>query len=120
MKLKSQIARPRVYETLPPNRIYTVCGAAWAGETDVIEIEVSTDGGQTWAGAEFLDPVRRHAWRRGPFDWWASTHYSRAPRMCAVWCNIKSTTTAMASTSSIIRPRLRYSGAIPSAGGARH
>ena len=69
MKLKSQIARPRVYETLPPNRIYTVCGAAWAGETDVIEIEVSTDGGQTWAGAEFLDPVRRHAWRRWKFDW---------------------------------------------------
>jgi Oxidoreductase molybdopterin binding domain/Mo-co oxidoreductase dimerisation domain len=50
MKLKSQIARPRVYETLPPNCIFTVYGAAWAGETDVIEIEVSTDGGQTWAG----------------------------------------------------------------------
>jgi Mo-co oxidoreductase dimerisation domain len=69
MKLKSQIARPRVYETLPPNCLYTVYGAAWAGETDVIEIEVSTDGGQTWAGAEFLDPVRRHAWRRWKFDW---------------------------------------------------
>src|SRR5262249_36132483 len=69
MKLKSQIARPRVYETLPPNRVYTVCGAAWAGETDVIEIEVSTDGGQTWAEAEFLDPVRRYAWRRWKFDW---------------------------------------------------
>ena len=35
MNLKSQIARPRVYETLAPNRIYTVSGAAWAGETDV-------------------------------------------------------------------------------------
>jgi hypothetical protein len=30
---------------------------------------VSTDGGQTWAEAEFLDPVRRHAWRRWKFDW---------------------------------------------------
>jgi DMSO/TMAO reductase YedYZ molybdopterin-dependent catalytic subunit len=69
MKVKSQIARPRVYETLPPNRIYTICGAAWAGETDVTEIAVSTDGGQTWAAAEFLDPVRRHAWRRWKFDW---------------------------------------------------
>jgi DMSO/TMAO reductase YedYZ molybdopterin-dependent catalytic subunit len=69
MQLKSEIARPRVYETLPANRIYTVFGAAWAGETDVIEIAVSTDGGQTWAGAEFLDPVRRHAWRRWQFDW---------------------------------------------------
>jgi DMSO/TMAO reductase YedYZ molybdopterin-dependent catalytic subunit len=69
MKLKSQIARPRVYETLPANRIYTICGAAWAGETDVIGIAVSTDGGQTWAGADFVDPVRRHAWRRWRFDW---------------------------------------------------
>jgi DMSO/TMAO reductase YedYZ molybdopterin-dependent catalytic subunit len=72
MKLKSEIARPRVYETLVPNRIYTVFGAAWAGETDVTEIAVSTDGGQTWAEAEFLDPVRRHAWRRWKFDWLTS------------------------------------------------
>ena len=69
MQLKSEIARPRVYETLVPDRIYTVSGAAWAGETDVIDVMVSTDGGQTWAGAEFIDPVRRHAWRRWQFDW---------------------------------------------------
>jgi hypothetical protein len=30
---------------------------------------VSTDGGQTWAEADFVDPVRRHAWRRWRFDW---------------------------------------------------
>src|SRR5258705_807214 len=69
MKLKSEIARPRVYETLAPNRIYTVSGAAWSGETDVVEIAVSTDGGRSWAKAEFLDPARRHAWRRWKFDW---------------------------------------------------
>ena len=69
MKLKSEIARPRVYETLAPNQVYTVSGAAWAGETEVTEVAVSTDGGQTWAGAEFLDPAQRHAWRRWKFDW---------------------------------------------------
>src|SRR5712671_2645715 len=42
-KLKSAIARPRVYETLLPDRSYTVFGAAWAGETEVTEIAVSTD-----------------------------------------------------------------------------
>src|SRR2546423_11776978 len=68
MQLKSEIARPRVYETLAPNRIYTVSGAAWAGETDVTEIAVTTDGGQTWDEVEFLDPVRLHAWRRWQFD----------------------------------------------------
>jgi DMSO/TMAO reductase YedYZ molybdopterin-dependent catalytic subunit len=69
MKLKSAIARPRVYETLLPNQTYTVFGAAWAGETEVTEIAVSADGGQTWAEGHFLDPARRHAWRRWKFDW---------------------------------------------------
>jgi DMSO/TMAO reductase YedYZ molybdopterin-dependent catalytic subunit len=69
MQIKSEIARPRVYETLPPNRVYTIYGAAWAGETDVTEVAVSTDGGRTWAEAELLDPVQRHAWRRWKFDW---------------------------------------------------
>jgi DMSO/TMAO reductase YedYZ molybdopterin-dependent catalytic subunit len=69
MKVKSEIARPRVYETLAPNQVYTISGAAWAGETEITEIAVSTDGGRTWAEAQFLDPVQRHAWRRWTFDW---------------------------------------------------
>jgi DMSO/TMAO reductase YedYZ molybdopterin-dependent catalytic subunit len=67
--LKSEIARPREYETLAPNQVYTVAGVAWAGETEVTEIAVSTDGGRTWTQAEFLDPVQRHAWRRWQLDW---------------------------------------------------
>jgi DMSO/TMAO reductase YedYZ molybdopterin-dependent catalytic subunit len=69
VQIKSQIARPRVYETLPTNRIYTIHGAAWTGETDVTGVAVSTDGGRNWADAEFLDRVQRHAWRRWKFDW---------------------------------------------------
>jgi DMSO/TMAO reductase YedYZ molybdopterin-dependent catalytic subunit len=69
MKLKCQIARPSVYETLAPDQVYTVCGAAWAGETEVTGVAVSTDGGQTWAEAEFLDPVRTHAWRSWQYAW---------------------------------------------------
>jgi DMSO/TMAO reductase YedYZ molybdopterin-dependent catalytic subunit len=68
MKLKSEIIRPRVYETLVPNQRYTVFGVAW-GETDVTGLSVSTDGGESWAEAEFLDPVQRYAWRRWKFDW---------------------------------------------------
>ena len=71
--VKSEIARPRVYETLAPNQVYTVFGAAWAGETDVTEIAVSIDGDQTWAEAEFLDPVQRYAWRRWKLDWLTPT-----------------------------------------------
>jgi DMSO/TMAO reductase YedYZ molybdopterin-dependent catalytic subunit len=77
IKLKSEIARPRVYETLAPNQRYTVFGAAWAGETEVTGISVSTDGGQTWADAEFLDPVQRFAWRRWKFEWLTPTKSGR-------------------------------------------
>jgi len=69
IKLKSEIVRPRVYEILAPNERYTVFGAAWAGGTEVTGISVSTDGGQTWAEGEFLDPVQRYAWRRWKFEW---------------------------------------------------
>jgi DMSO/TMAO reductase YedYZ molybdopterin-dependent catalytic subunit len=69
IQLKSAIARPRVYETLLPDQECTVFGAAWAGEREVTEIAVSTDGGHVWTAAQFLDPVRRHAWRRWKFDW---------------------------------------------------
>ena len=30
---------------------------------------MSTDGGKTWAQAEFIDPAQRHAWRRWKLDW---------------------------------------------------
>src|SRR5258708_18429073 len=69
MKLKAQIARPRVYETLEPGRRYTIFGAAWAGDTHVAEIWVSSDGGASWVQADFLDPILRHAWRRWKYDW---------------------------------------------------
>jgi DMSO/TMAO reductase YedYZ molybdopterin-dependent catalytic subunit len=69
IKVKSEIFRPAVYETVAPNQAHTVFGAAWAGETEVTEVLVSTDGGQTRAQAELVDPVQQYAWRRWKFDW---------------------------------------------------
>jgi DMSO/TMAO reductase YedYZ molybdopterin-dependent catalytic subunit len=69
MKVKSEIARPSLYETLAPNQVYVISGAAWTGETDVTDVAVSADGGHTWAEARFVDPVQRYAWRRWTFDW---------------------------------------------------
>ena len=69
IKVKSEIARPAVYEAVAANRIYTIFGAAWSGETEVTEIAVSADGGRTWTEGQFLDPARRYAWRRWKFDW---------------------------------------------------
>jgi DMSO/TMAO reductase YedYZ molybdopterin-dependent catalytic subunit len=77
MKLKAQIARPRVYETLEPGRCYTIFGAAWAGGTDVAEIWVSLDGGSSWSQGHFLDPINRNVWRRWKYDWITPTQPGR-------------------------------------------
>lgn len=69
MPIKSEIFRPRVYETIPANEVYEVFGAAWTGEADVAEIMLSTDDGRTWAEAKFLDPVQRYSWRRWRYEW---------------------------------------------------
>jgi hypothetical protein len=69
MRLKAQIARPRVYEMLDPGRPYTIFGAAWAGTTDVAEIWISLDAGESWVQGEFIDPINRNAWRRWKYDW---------------------------------------------------
>src|SRR5216683_162233 len=77
MKLKAQLARPRVYETLEPGRSYTIFGAAWAGGTDVTEIWVSLDGGSSWVQGQFLDLINRNAWRRWRYDWITPTQPGR-------------------------------------------
>jgi DMSO/TMAO reductase YedYZ molybdopterin-dependent catalytic subunit len=73
MRVKSEITRPAVYERLSPGQEYTITGASWAGETGIAEVEVSTDGGRTWWGADFLDPERRFAWRRWKLVWTTPT-----------------------------------------------
>jgi DMSO/TMAO reductase YedYZ molybdopterin-dependent catalytic subunit len=45
-------------------------GRAWSGEAEVAGVEVSDDGGATWAGAELLPgALGRWAWRSWRFDW---------------------------------------------------
>src|SRR5260370_8399942 len=61
MKVKSEIIRPTVYERLAPNQAYTITGASWAGEAEVAETAVSTDGGLTCPKPNFLDPVQPYA-----------------------------------------------------------
>src|SRR5882762_2751892 len=69
LKLKSEIARPRTLEVVPKGQLYEVYGAAWGGVADVVTVELTTDGGLTWAAANFLDPIQPHAWRRWSYDW---------------------------------------------------
>ena len=69
MTIKSQIARPRTHEVVPGGQPYSIFGACWCGNADVTKIEVTTDGGASWAPAEFLDAPIRFAWRRFQTTW---------------------------------------------------
>jgi DMSO/TMAO reductase YedYZ molybdopterin-dependent catalytic subunit len=69
MLLKSAIARPRNEERIAANTIYRVIGAAWSGTSDVIEVDFSSDGGETWNRATMCDSVKRYVWRRWTYEW---------------------------------------------------
>jgi DMSO/TMAO reductase YedYZ molybdopterin-dependent catalytic subunit len=48
----------------------TLEGRAWSGEAEIVGVEVSTDGGETWADAELGgDSLGRWAWRAWRGTW---------------------------------------------------
>lgn len=49
-----------------PVRIH---GTAWAGESPVARVDVSTDGGRTWRAATLGRDKARYAWRLWEFNW---------------------------------------------------
>jgi hypothetical protein len=66
---------PGIPEFLSRSRIVEagsceLAGRAWSGLAEIAEVEVSSDGGVTWAAAE-LDPAAlgRWAWRSWRFAW---------------------------------------------------
>jgi sulfite oxidase len=46
-----------------------VHGAAWAGEADIVKVEVSTDFGATWSPATLGRDQARYAWRLWSYNW---------------------------------------------------
>jgi molybdenum-dependent oxidoreductase-like protein len=48
------------------NRLF---GVAWAGDEAVSQVEVSTDGGQTWDTADLLGPSTPYCWTLWEFLW---------------------------------------------------
>jgi DMSO/TMAO reductase YedYZ molybdopterin-dependent catalytic subunit len=69
MEVKSSIARPAPYETVPAGRPFRIHGAAWAGEADVTRVDISTDGGAHWTAATLLGDRIPHTWRLWEFAW---------------------------------------------------
>ncbi len=69
METKAAIARPAMGEAVAAGTAYRMHGAAWAGESDVVKVEVNTDGGRSWLAARLIDPSTRYAWRRWEYEW---------------------------------------------------
>jgi hypothetical protein len=77
--VKSIVGYPPEDATVRPGPAGTVevIGVAWAGDDAVSQVEVSTDGGESWNEAEFFGPVMgpaswrqfRYVWRPDPGDY---------------------------------------------------
>jgi DMSO/TMAO reductase YedYZ molybdopterin-dependent catalytic subunit len=67
--VKAQIARPARFETVAKAANYRAYGAAWAGESAVTKVELSTDGGQTWTTTKLLGEPVPHSWRLWESNW---------------------------------------------------
>lgn len=61
-----------VFETrerlLPPGPVI-LHGKAWSGWSPIVRVEVSEDGGASWADAAMESPRGDHAWRSWTFPW---------------------------------------------------
>ena len=75
IQVRALMVPPGMPEFLTRERIlrpgeHVLEGRAWSGAGTVTAVEVSTDGGETWAEAELEDDaLGRWAWRRWTFRW---------------------------------------------------
>ncbi len=65
--VKSLIALPD--NATLTGRSHKIQGTAWAGEADIVKVEISTDGGSTWKSAKFGHEKAKYAWRSWSFAW---------------------------------------------------
>jgi sulfane dehydrogenase subunit SoxC len=79
---KSAIIRPSFGMTMKGPGLYEISGLAWSGAGRVSKVEVSADGGKSWAAAALTEPVLAKAMTRFRMPWqWdgrPSTLMSRA------------------------------------------
>jgi hypothetical protein len=68
MLVKAEVVRPHDGAELGRglNRIF---GVAWAGEEAVAAVQVSTDGGRSWASADLLGPRAPYSWTLWEYLW---------------------------------------------------
>ena len=70
---KASIARPAFGDVVAVNKPTTITGAAWAGEETLARVEVSVDGGATWADARFTTEAKPFCWQLWELPWTPGT-----------------------------------------------
>jgi hypothetical protein len=78
MLVKAQIARPGFADTVRAGEKYCTHGAAWTSEAEITKGEISTDGGETWRGADLVEESAHNAWRLWEYDWQVPEKQGRA------------------------------------------
>ncbi|HWD97738.1 MAG TPA: sulfite oxidase [Bryobacteraceae bacterium] len=68
-EVKAEMAFPAAGENVPRDARYRAHGAAWAGESAIESVEISSDAGETWRPAKLLDAPRRYCWTRWEYEW---------------------------------------------------
>jgi sulfite oxidase len=68
LNVKSMIVAPGEGQQVQ-GRALEIHGAAWAGEGDIVKVEVSTDGGTNWSPAVLGNEQSRYAWRLWSYRW---------------------------------------------------
>lgn len=69
MQVKAAIARPGIKEVIAAGTSYRVAGAAWTADAEIVQVELSTDGGKSWRMASLGKERARHSWRLWECDW---------------------------------------------------
>ena len=69
MEVKSIITQPSPGVALKAQGFYEISGLAWSGNGRVKQVEVSADGGQSWAPAALQEPVLPKALTRFRAAW---------------------------------------------------
>ena len=69
MEVKSVITRPSPGLMLKGPGFYEISGLAWSGKGRIRQVEVSADGGKSWASAALQDPVLPKALTRFRAAW---------------------------------------------------
>src|SRR5690606_26406671 len=69
MDVKSIITNPSTGLSLREPGVYEITGLAWSGRGKVRRVEVSADGGRTWAEAALQEPVLSMSFTRFRMAW---------------------------------------------------